>query len=157
MSIFGQLDAQNIPSNPYYVEKGEYSAEVTDAKFKTTSNGNRQLHITYTINDEDSQFLDSKVVQFFNLVDADMTAEKAALLPPEEKKKLRKDMSNLKRTLCGNDNNDRQKGLGVPVEDLNDKDWNPQVLIGTKVDLAVNNYGPNDEGVAVRWVNLASE
>lgn len=154
MSIFGKLDAANIPTNPFWVEKGEYSAEVTNAQYKTNRDNVRQLHIEYTITSEDSQFLDSKVVQYFNLVDTEMTQETFALLPVDEQKSIRRTMSALKRTLCGNDGNDRQKGLGVSPDDLNDESWDPSTLIGKKIDLAVNNYGPSGEGVAVRWVNV---
>lgn len=154
MSIFGKLDAEAIPTNPFFVEKGEYTAEVTNAKFKQNRDDQKQLHLEYTITDESSQFLDSKVQQFFTLVDSEMTQESFLLLPAEEQKSIRRTMSALKRTLCGNDNNDKQKGLGVRPDELNDENWNPEVLKGTKVMLAVNNYGATNEGVAVKWVNL---
>jgi hypothetical protein len=153
MSIFGELDAENIKSNAYFVEAGDYSAEVTDAKFQTNKDGDRQLSIEYTINDEDSQYFDSKVKQFFTLVPADMTQEKMLTLPTETQKSIRRSNSALKRTLCGNPANSSQKGLGVPASDLNDKNWDPAVLRGTKVNIGVNNYG--SDGVNVRWVNLA--
>lgn len=155
MGIFGQLDAQNIPTNPFFVEAGEYSAEVTKAQYKVNKDQQMQLFIEYTINNEDSQYLDSKVVQYFTLVDSEMTAEAFALLPGEEQKNIRRTMSALKRTLCGNDNNSSQKGLGVNPDDLNDPDWKPEVLVGTKVDIGVANYGATNEGVNVRWVNLS--
>lgn len=154
MSIFGKLDAQTIQTNSYWVEKGEYSAEVTKAEFKTNRDGDRQLFIQYTINNEDSQFLDSKVSQYFTLPDPEMTHESLLLMPPEEQKKIRLSMAKLKRTLCGNENNENQKGLGVAIDDLNDPDWNPVTLLGTKVDLAVSNYGANNQGVNINWVNL---
>ncbi len=152
MSIFGKLDAANIPSNPFFVEKGEYNAEVTNAQYKDTRDEKRQLHIEYTITDEDSQYCDSKVVQFFTLVDPNMTSEALLTLPADEQKNIRRTMSALKRTLCGNENNKSQKGLGVDPDELNDEGWLPASLIGTKVRLAVNNYGANK--VAVSWVNL---
>jgi hypothetical protein len=157
MSIFGQLDAASIPTNPFFVEKGEYQAEVTKALYKENRDQQKQLHIEYTITDESSAFFQSRVPQYFNLVDPSMTQEMFELLPPDEKKKIRGHLSNLKRTLCGNDGNDKQKGLGVVPDDLNDANWDPAVLVGTKVILAVNNYGKDDQGVAVRWVNLPSE
>jgi len=155
MSIFGQLDAANIPTNPFWVEKGDYSAEVTKAQYKTNRDGNKQLFLEYTITSEDSQFLDSKVVQYFTLVDPEMTQESFGLLPADEQKSIRRTMSALKRTLCGNDSNPAQKGLGVNPNDLNDANWNPEVLVGTKVDIGISNYGATNEGVNVRWVNLA--
>lgn len=151
MSIFGKLDAENIPANPFYIEKGEYSAEVTAAKYKTDREGKRQLTIEFTINDESSQFLDSKAVKYFDLVDPEMTAEKFALLPAEEQKTLRRNLSALKNMLCGNG---RNKGLGISIDDLNDDSWDPEVLVGTKVDMAISNYGPNNDGVNVRWANI---
>lgn len=155
MSIFGQLDAANIPTNPYFVEKGEYEAEVTHAEYKTTKNGDRQLQIRYIITDANSAFFESIVTQFFTLVDSNMTQEDFELLPADEKAKIRKNNSALKRTLCGNENNPSQKGLGIKVDDLNDPEWDPEkALVGIQVDLAVNNYGASNEGVSVRWVNL---
>ena len=153
MSIFGELDAANIPSNPFFVEKGDYSAEVVDAQFRDNRDGQRQLVIEYMINDEASQFYESKVKQYFTLVDASMNQEKLELLPADEQKAIRRSNSALKRTLCGNPTNSSQKGLGVAVNDLNSKDWDPAILKGTKVNIGVSNYGT--DGVNVRWVNLA--
>ncbi len=155
MSIFGNLDAAEIPSNPYYVEEGEYEAEVTDAKYKTNNKEQRQLVIEYTITDDSSQYQDSKVFQYFTLVDPEMTREQLELLPAEEQRSIRKTMSALKRTLCGNEANSSQKGLGVSVDDLNDANWQPTSLVNTKVNIGVNNYGADKQGVNVRWVNLA--
>lgn len=151
MSIFGKLDAQNIPSNPFFVEKGEYSAEVTKAEYKTNRDEKRQLVIEYTINDSDSQYFDSKVSKYYDLVDSEMTSETFALLPAEEQKTVRRNLSSLKNALCGNG---RNKGLGVEVDDLNDENWDPAIMVGTKVDLAVSNYGPNGDGVNVKWANV---
>jgi|SRR5882724_129956 len=157
MSIFGKLDAAAIPTNPYYIEKGEYEAEVTKAQYKMNRDQQKQLHIEYTITDEGSQFLDSKATQFFTLIDPDMDSEALALLPVDEQKSIRRAISGLKRTLCGNDNNTSQKGLGVDIDDLNDESWNPEVLVGTKVNIGISNYGANNEGVNLKWVNLREE
>lgn len=156
MSIFGKLDAATIPTNPFHIEKGEYLAEITKAEFKTNRDNQRQLFIEYTITDTDSQYVDSKASQFFTLVDADMTAEMFELLPAEEKKNIRRANATLKRTLCGHSNNAAQKGLGVNPDDLNDENWNPAVLLGTKVMMAINN-GTTGEYVNVRWANIISE
>jgi hypothetical protein len=151
MSIFGKLDAQNIPANPFWIEKGEYKAEITKAAYQTNRDQKRQLIIEFTINDENSQFLDSKATKYFDLVDPEMTAEQMALLPAEEQKTIRRNLSSLKNALCGSG---RNKGLGVNPDDLNDDTWDPAVLMGTKVDLAISNYGPTNDGVNVRWANI---
>lgn len=155
MGIFGKLDAANVPSNPFHVEKGEYSAEVTNAEYrKKKSDDTPQLFIEYTINDEDSQYCDSKVAQYFTLPDPELTHEKMSLLSAEEQRTMRRSLAALKRTLCGNDLNEKQRGLGVDPNELNDPDWTPEALIGTRVRLAVENNGPNKEYVNVKWVNL---
>ncbi len=154
MSLFGKLDAANIPTNSFFVAAGDYSATVTVGEYRNKRDGNgRQLHIEYQITDPESEYLDSKVGQFFDLVDADMTAETFELLPADEKKKIRKTNSAIKRTLCGNPGRDDQPGLGVTEDDLNDPEWDPKSLVGTDVDLTIYNFGPNNDGVGVRYVN----
>lgn len=160
MSIFGKLDAANIPTNPYFIKEGEYPSEISDAKYHNNkSNGQRQLVIQMTVTDESSEFLDSTASLYFDLPDLDMTIEQFELLPNEEKKKIRKAMSAIKRTLCGNPSNEKQKGLGVSEEDLNNDEWDPKVLVGTPVTMAITNYGsgPTKEGVNIKWVNLREE
>jgi hypothetical protein len=158
MSIFGDLDAEAVVSNPYFIEKGDYTAEVTKAFYKTRDEG-RQLVIEYTINGGsdgvETQYIDSKATQYFNLVDKDMNAEKFAMLPSEDQKKIRQTNAKIKRTLCGNPSNTSQKGLGVSASDLNDPDWKPEVLVGTKVNMGISNYGT--DGVNVNWVNLIQD
>ncbi len=154
MSIFGAMDAALIPTNPFWIEKGEYEAEVTKAVFKENREKQRQLVIEYTITDEASEFCDKKASQYFTLPDPDMTLEAFELLPADEKKKMRQTLANMKRTLCGNENNSSQRGLGVNAEDLNDAEWDPEVIVGTPVTMGISNYGPTNEGVNVRWVNL---
>lgn len=155
MSIFGKMDAATIPTNPFWIEAGEYKAEVTDAKYQLNRNDEKQLVIEYTIIDSDSEFVDKKAKQYFVLVEDAMTAEAFLLLPLEQKQKIRREMANLKRTLCGSGNNSNRRGLGVDVNDLNDPEWDPAVLKGLKVDMTITNYGPNDEGINVKYVNLS--
>jgi hypothetical protein len=69
MSIFGKMDAATIPTNPFWIEAGEYKAQVTDAKYQTNRNDEKQLVIEYTIVDADSEFVDKNAKQYFVLVD----------------------------------------------------------------------------------------
>lgn len=154
MSIFGKLDAATIPTNPFFIEAGEYEGEVTKGAYKKNRDGQRQLFIEYTITDESSAYDGKTVTDFFTLVDEDMTLEMLELLPADEKAKIRKNISALKRRLCGNSGNSSQAGLGVEENELNDPDWDPASLVGTKVNLAISNWGANNEGVNLKWVNL---
>lgn len=155
MSIFGKIDAANVKTNPGHVEPGIYSAQVTDARINVSENGNRQLIIVYTIDNEDSMYLDKKVTKFYFLPDPDLDEEKLLLLPADEQKKIMRNVSNLKRDLCGNAVNSQQRGLGVDPDELNGDDWDPKSLIGSKVNISITNYGPTNEGVNIKWVNLA--
>lgn len=152
MSIFGDLDAATIKTNPFFIEKGDYPAEVTVAKFQTNRDEERQLYIQYTINDELSEYDKYKPAKTYTLVPEGFTAADLAVLPANDIKKIKRDLASLKRDLCGNPGNDRQKGLGVNLEDLNDPNWKPEVLVGTKVILGIRNFG--DDGVNIQWVNL---
>jgi hypothetical protein len=151
MSIFGKLDAAKIPASPYFIEAGEYSAVVNKAEYRNNRDGDRQLFIEYLISDEDSLFHNKRVGVFFALVDPDLTEEDFTLLPTAEQATIHRNITNLKRAMCGYGNN---KGLGVTVEDLNSDDWDPAVLKGLAVNLAINNWGADNQGVNVKWANL---
>lgn len=156
MNIFAKLDAETIPSNPFHVKEGEYSAEVTQGKFQVNKDEKKQLVIEYTINSNsdgsDTIYQDKKLKHIYTLPDADLDEEKLALLPVEEQKRIMQVISSMKKTLCGSGG--RNKGLGVNPSDLNDEDWNPETLVGTKVVIGVRNYGEDNNGVSVQWVNL---
>lgn len=154
MSIFGKMDAATIPTNPFFIEKGEYTAEITKGLYKENRDGQKQLIIEYTIRDDDSQYVGSKATQYFNIVDSEMTEESFALLPADEQKKIRQTNASIKKTLCGNDRNEKQPGLGVSVEDLNSEDpeWDPATLVGKMVNIAIDNWGT--DGVNVKWANI---
>ncbi len=156
MSIFGKLDAANIKTNPLYIEAGEYPAEVTKAEFRIReSDGSRQLYFQYTITDEDSKYNGKKASQFYTLVDPDMTAEMLAKLPVDEQEKIEKTNSALKRTLSGTSGFANQHGLGVTEEELNNPEWTPESLVGTRIILTIGNYGT--DGVNIRNVNKIIE
>lgn len=157
MGLFGKLDAANIPTNPFFVAKGDYSAEVVASRYQVKPDGTKQFYIQYEITNEDSEYLGKKPTRIYDLVDENMTEKDFELLPSDEKNKIRNRMSSLKRDLCGNTANAYQKGLGVSLEDVNDPDWNPETIVGTKVNIGITNYGPDNEGVNIRWVNLAQE
>lgn len=157
MTIFGKLDAETIPTNPFFIEKGNYDAEVVAAKFQTNRDQQRQLYIQYMITEDESQYDKSKCNKLYNIIDEDMTAEKLAMLPADEMKKIRGQLASLKRDLCGSDGAEDKKGLGIDLKDLDDANWDPAVLVGLKVTIGINNFGANNEGVNIRWVNLREE
>lgn len=154
MSVFGKLDAASVSSNPYKVEKGIYPAEITKFEFRQTKNDQRQLFLECQIEDMDSEYDDERVNKYYFLPDENMDQETFDAFPSDEKKRIRKNMATLKRDLCGSETRTDQKGLGVDPEDLNDPDWNPATLVGTKVTIGVNNYRDNTN---LNWINLREE
>lgn len=152
IGIFGSLDAKSIPDNPYHVDAGEYRALVTNAYFHRNEDKDLdQLVIVYTIQDETSKFHNRSVSDWFTIF-PQLTEEEVALLSPEEERKVEGAMSAVRRRLCGQPKFNRP-GLGVPVEDLNDPEWDPKTLMNTEVDLAVVNSGEENEYTNIRWVN----
>lgn len=158
MSIFGDLDADEIPENPYWVEEGEYSAVITDAFFhenKKKEDNPHQLVICYTITDEDSEYFNNEVRDWFTYF-KDMNKEIYQSLSAAEKKEVKSALSAIKRRLCGQKDTDPpRKGLGQPESVLNDPEWDPKELVGLEVDLLVSNSGDKNQYSNVRWANLA--
>ncbi len=153
MSIFGKLDAAVISTNPYKIDEGDYDGEIVDAEFGIARDGEtRQLMIEYTITTEDSSFKGQNVKEFFSLVPEDFTHETMAMLPPDEQKKIRQNLANLKGRLCGR--SERNKGLGIDEDDLNSEGWSPVVLKGLAVRLGINN-GRDGQYTNVKYAVLA--
>jgi hypothetical protein len=151
MSIFGRMDATTVSTNPYKIDAGDYEAEVTGAEFGTNRDGGRQLVIEYTITSEESEFKGNKAKEYFPMVDEDLTLEMFEMLPPEEQKKIRTSNANLKGRLCGR--SEKNKGLGVAEDDLNDASWSPSVLKGIPVRLGISN-GSTGEYTNVKFASI---
>ncbi len=151
MSIFGKLDAETVKSNPFHVDAGDYLGEITDADYKTNSDGERRLFIEYTITNDESSFKGSKVKEYLRLPPEDFTMEQFTMLPPDDQKKIREQMAKVKARLCGY--SERNRGLGVDSSDLNDPAWSPKALMGIQVRFGVTN-GTDGSYVNVKYVAL---
>lgn len=153
MGIFGGLDIEDIPDNPFWVEKGEYSAFISKAYFHVNEkkDGQNQLVICYTISDSDSKYYNKEVRDWFDVY-PDLTKEDYDSMTGPEQAKIDRALSAVKRRLCGQPDQGRP-GLGVNHLEL-DEDWDPKTLINKKVIVAVQNYGENNEGMNVRYANL---
>jgi hypothetical protein len=150
MGIFGDLDAEQIPDNPYWVSAGEYTALVTNAYFQKTKAGKDQFIIVYTITDEDSEYFNQNVQDWFEYY-PEITGEMLEKLSATEKQQVRRALAAIKRRLCGTPGTER-KGLGVDPVDL-DENWDPKSILNTEVIVAVSNGGSNNEYVNVKYAN----
>jgi hypothetical protein len=149
MSVFGKLDAKTVSTNPYFIKAGDYEGEILNAEYATNRDDVRQLVIEYVITTEDSPYNGSRTKEYFPMVSENMTQEMFDMLPPEEQKKIRTNNANLKKRLCGY--NDKNTGLGVSEDDLNDENWTPAALKGISVRLGISN-GNNDQYTNIKYV-----
>lgn len=146
IGIFGTLDADKIPENPYWVAAGTYRAIITSAYFQeNTDKGITQLVICYSITEDDSEFFNQELRDYFE-VHPEITEETWETLAPHEQQSIRKALSAVQARLCGTE---KRAGLGVDRVDL-DEDWDPKTLVGTEVNLTVKNSGEKNEYANVR-------
>lgn len=136
MSIFGELDAKEIPNNPFFIPAGEYSGVVSGAEIKEDRTGQLRLNIEYTISDDNAYH--GKTVRDSFRIFPNLTRADFEMLQPKEKSEISSERSRLKQRLCGDPAFD-DPGLGVNPEDLNDDNWDPKSLVGTLVDLTITN------------------
>lgn len=151
--IFGQLDAESIPDNPFKIDQGEYRAVVSNAFYTVNAKKDNQpqLVIAYSITDKDSKYVGREVRDWLDYF-PDITDDNFELLPPDEQARIERALSTIKRRLCGQPKRKPPlKGLGVELSDL-DENWDPSVLNGTEVDIAVVNSGDNNEFTNIKWV-----
>jgi hypothetical protein len=150
--IFGSLDLDQIPEDPFWVAKGEYRALITNA-FYSYNDGKdeHQLVIAYTIQSE-GDFFNSPVREWFRYYD-NPTEEWMDSLPSSEKAQVIKDLSAIRQRLCGNKRRGT-KGLGIDPSELGD--FKPEDLINIEVDIAVINRGNDNEFTNVKWVELVT-
>jgi|SRR3990170_1071550 len=154
MSIFGELDAEKIPTNPFWVEEGEYRAQITKAEISQNKDGTKtNLIIAFTILNADSEFEGKEVRQYLQIY-PELTKESYKLLPVEERKIINRNMTNLKKLLCGQPEMER-KGLGVDPAELDSDEWDPKTLVNLEVNIAVQNSGEEGQYTNLKWANLA--
>lgn len=144
MGIFGDLDTDSIPENPYWTAKGEYPALITSAYYNKDKNRDDQpqLIIVYTITDEMSEFFNNELRDRFDIY-PDISEDSLASMHPAEKKKIIRSLSHVKRRL---------EALGQTGYD--GPDWTPEELVNLEVDLAVVNRGDNNQFSNVAWAKL---
>lgn len=148
-NLFGEVDSDDIPEDPFYIAPGTYDCVVIDAAFVTKKDGSGHgLSIKYQIEDSESEF-DGNTIPEWKNVYPDLTPED---MTPEIKRHL----SFVKQRLGQ---------LGVPAGEMNSILDNLDSLIGIKCVVNVtettaqdgsrtytnvrNVYVPEDETLAL--------
>lgn len=129
MALFGDIDAADIPEDPFHVDDGTYLATLTEVKAVTrNSDGQHGLAFKWTITEEDSEFEGNTLNDWKNFY-PDLTEED---LTPD----IKKDLSRLKQRLAQ---------IGVPEEEMNSFTENFEDYVGTEAYVTVKNTTNQDD------------
>lgn len=147
MSIFGDFDVEDIKTNPYWAESGEYRAVLTEAAIvHNDRKGLDQIKLVYTITADgdgnETKFENVMVREFFDL--HRVTKEEYEQLSSDEQERIRRVMAQIKRRFCGMERTNRI-GLGVTAAELNSPDFDVKTVEGTNVILVVKNNGDDNQ------------
>lgn len=123
MGLFGNIDANEIPEDPFHVDDGTYLSVLTEVKVvQRSSDGQNGLAFKWTITEEDSEFEGNTLNDWKNFY-PELTEED---LTPD----IKKDLSRLKQRLTQ---------IGVPEEDMDSFNENFSDYIGTEAYVTVRN------------------
>lgn len=123
MGLFGNLDAHDIPEDPFHVDDGTYLSVLTEVKaVERNSDGQHGLTFKWTITEEDSEFEGNTLNDWKNYY-PDLTEDD---LTPD----IKKDLSRLKQRLTQ---------IGVPEEDMDKFNETFSDYVGTEAYVSVRN------------------
>ena len=158
MGLFGDLDAKNLSTNPYFIEEDTYEGyiEKVEDDLYNEERDQHQVSFTYKIDDESSKYHGKTAREWFRVY-PDLTSETLANLPGDQQAEVETNLGRLKKRLCGYKKKGEQvtSGLGVDEDEVNSFDI--KELKGTRVKFGIKNYGDDNEGVAVQWVSLLND
>lgn len=123
MGLFGDIDASEIPEDPFHVDDGTYLSVLTEVKaVERKSDGQHGLAFKWTITEEDSEFEGNTLNDWKNyypdLTEEDLTSD------------IKKDLSRLKQRLTQ---------IGVPEEDMDKFNETFSDYVGTEAYVTVKN------------------
>ncbi len=122
-NLFGDIDVNEIPEDPFHVDDGTYLSVLTEIKaVQRNSDGQHGIAVKFSITEEDSEFEGNTLNAWKNYY-PDLTEED---LTPE----VKKDLSRLKQFLTQ---------LGVPEEDMDNFLENTDDYIGGEYYVTVKN------------------
>lgn len=145
MGLFGELDATDVPDNPFYVAPGTYPCVLAEVARVTTKDGTKEgIAFRWVIEDEDSEFNNQRLQDWKNIY-PDLTAD-------EVTPQIKRDMSNLRQLLLS---------LNLTDEEQNDFLDNMEELVGTHAMVTVretsDKHDPDKKYTNVTKVSLDLE
>lgn len=141
MGLFGDLDANDVPDNPYYVAPGTYYAVLTQAnRVEKKDKSGEGLSFTWQIEDEDSEYNNNSVQDWKNIY-PDISQD-------EVTPNIRKALSFLKQRLTE---------MGLTPEEQNDllEPGNLEELVGMHAYITVVET-PDRNDPDIKYSNIKS-
>ena len=136
MGLFGSLDVNEIPEDPFWVDNGKYFAVLQS--WKKADNEEKNTHglvMRWQIQEPDSDF-DGSFVDDWKTTYPGLTEEQLEDMEQETKNNCKKDLSRLRQRLTQ---------VGVSVEDMEDDNFGDEgdelsaQYVGTEAYITVRN------------------
>lgn len=139
-SLFGDVDASEVPDDPFYVAPDTYDCILTEANLVAKKDGSGHgLAFKWVIEDEDSEYNGNQIQDWKNVY-PDITSDEVT---PD----IRKDMSRLKGRLFE---------MGVAEEDMGSLLDNLDDLVGTRAFVTVTESRVVKDGEEKVYSNVKS-
>lgn len=146
MSLFGKLDKDRIPKNPWWVQEDTYQGVIEGAKYQLDRNGRNKLLIPYKITDE-GRFKDKTVQDRFDYF-PELTQTEYDSMTSDQQQEIDAANSAIRRRL--------ENDLKLDWDEI-DENWEPKELDGIAIEFGVVNRGDNNEYSNVAWVRAIVE
>lgn len=138
-NLFGDVDAADVPDDPFYVAPDTYLCVLSEAAIVDTQTGGKGLSLKWVIEDEDSDYVGQNISDWHNIYWDEYISDHDV-----SEAQVRRSRSNMKKRLLD---------IGVAEEDLNNIHENLDDLVGiTAYITTVETPDKNDPDK--KWVNI---
>lgn len=147
MGLFGDVDASEVPDDPFFVPADTYLCILAEATIQDTKTGGQGLSLKWVIEDEDSDYVGNNISDWHNIYSAEFLAENEI-----SEANVRRSRSNMKKRLLE---------LGVTEDEMNEIHENLDTLVGKTAHITTvetpDKQDPDKVWVNIRKVELVDE
>lgn len=137
--LFGDVDAADVPDDPFYVAPDTYLCILAEASVVDTQTGGQGLSLKWVIEDEESDYVGNNISDWHNIYSAEYLAEHEV-----SEANVRRSRSNMKKRLLE---------IGVSEDEMDTIHENLDELVGrTAYVTTVATKDKNDPDKT--WVNI---
>lgn len=141
MSLFGDVDAADVPDDPFYVAPDTYLCVLSEASIVQPNDDTKApgLALKWVIEDEDSDYVGQNISDWHNIYSAEFISDHDV-----SEAQVRRSRSNMKKRLLD---------IGVAEEDLNTIHENLDELVGITAYVTTKETKDKNDPDKV-WVNI---